>query len=92
VDEPPWDPEKARSNFTKHGATFDEARFAVNHPLAREWPDVKHSVHEPRSIILGPSPSGQLLFVVVFVVGEGMIWYLSARRATKRERHAYEDD
>jgi uncharacterized DUF497 family protein len=91
VAEPPWDPEKARRNFAKHSVTFDEARFAVNHPLSREWPDVTHSDSEARSIFIGPSPTGQILFVVVAANADGMIRYISARRATKRERHAYED-
>jgi uncharacterized DUF497 family protein len=52
---------------------------------------VLHSQYEARSIFIGPSPTGHLLFVVVVVGDDGMISYISARRATKRERHAYED-
>jgi uncharacterized DUF497 family protein len=36
MQDPPWDPEKARLNFAKHGVTLDEGRLAANHPLARE--------------------------------------------------------
>jgi uncharacterized DUF497 family protein len=35
---------------------------------------------------------GRLLFVVITTDAEGKMRIISARRATKRERHAYEDE
>jgi uncharacterized DUF497 family protein len=91
VQEPPWDPDKARINEAKHGVTFHDARIAANHPLAREWPDPRHSGSEQRVIIIGPGPRGILLFVVAAKDEAARMRLISARRATKRERHAYED-
>ena len=91
VQRPPWDPEKARTNFDKHGVTFEEARVALNHPLARQWPDPEHSDDEERSIVIGLSPGGRLLLIVTATGANGKMRIISARRATKRERHAYED-
>jgi uncharacterized DUF497 family protein len=90
MDRPTWDPEKARLNFAKHGVTFEEARAALNHPLARQWPDAGHSDGEERSIVMGSSPTEQLLLIVTSPGPEGKMRIISARRATKRERHAYE--
>jgi uncharacterized DUF497 family protein len=52
----------------------------------------EHSLDEPRSIVIGESTRGWLLFVVVTTDAEGKMRIISARRATKRERHAYEDE
>ena len=88
---PTWDPEKARLNFAKHGVSFAEARVALNHPLARRWPDTGHSEGEERSIAMGFSPTGHLLLVVTSNGSDGKMRIISARRATKRERHVYAD-
>jgi uncharacterized DUF497 family protein len=91
MDQPPWDPEKARLNSAKHGVAFEEARVALNHPLARRWPDIGHSEREERSNVMGFSPTGHLLLVVTSHGSDGKMRIISARRATKRERHVYED-
>ena len=49
------------------------------------------STEEERTIVMGMTPEEHLLVVVVSVEAEGMMRIISARRATKRERHAYED-
>ena len=73
-------------------STFDEARVALNHPLARRCPDTGHSDSEERSIVMGFSPTGHLLLIVTSPDSDGNMRIISARRATKRERHAYEDE
>jgi uncharacterized DUF497 family protein len=45
----------------------------------------------PKSIVIGESTRGRLLFVVITTDAEGKMRIISARRATKRERHAYEE-
>ena len=45
----------------------------------------------PDRIVIGESIRGRLLFVVITTYSEGKMRIISARRATKRERHAYED-
>jgi uncharacterized DUF497 family protein len=42
--------------------------------------------------VIGESTRGRLLFVVITTDAEGKMRIISARRATKRERHAYEDE
>jgi uncharacterized protein len=91
MPQPPWDPEKARLNFAKHGVSFDDASHAIKHPLARQWPDIEHSDAEDRWVVMGWSPLGILVVVVVSIGRDGNMRIISARRATKRERHAYED-
>ncbi len=90
MDRPIWDPEKDRINRAKHGVTFEEARLVLLDPLTRRWPDLDHSGDEDRTIAIGTTLPGQLL-VVVTSVEDGKMRIISARRATKRERHAYED-
>ncbi len=85
---PPQPPDE---RLAKHGVTFDDARVAIEDPLARVWPDRWHSTEEERTIVMGIASEEQLLVVVVSVDADGMMRTISARRATKRERHAYED-
>ena len=86
----PWDPEKARSNLAEHGVAFEEARSIVLDPLTRFWPDNEHSVAEDRVIAIGIRRSGGALFIVIAIDRQGRMRIISARRATKRERHADE--
>ena len=51
--------------------------------------DVEHSDEEPRQITLGWSYQGRLLVVVTSERDTESPRIISARRATKRERHAY---
>jgi len=37
-----WDPEKAESNFTKHGVSFEEASSVFSDPLATNVRDTLH--------------------------------------------------
>jgi uncharacterized DUF497 family protein len=41
-----WDPKKARSNFKKHKASFEEAATALSDPLAATGADPDHSTDE----------------------------------------------
>jgi uncharacterized DUF497 family protein len=91
VERPRWDPNKDRENRAKHGIGFDEATEAVADPLSRPWPNADESRDEQRFIIVGESTRGRMLIVVITLDIEGKMRIISARRATKRERHAYED-
>ncbi len=90
VQDRPWHPEKARSNLARHGISFDEARSVLLDPLTRFRPDVQHSVNEDRVTAIGIRRTGGALFIVIALDRQGRIRIISARRATKRERHAYE--
>ena len=74
-----WDPRKAAANLSKHGVSFEDA-----------LPDPTHSEHEQRSLIIGHSVAGRLL-LVVFTEADGRIRIISAREASARERHEYEE-
>src|SRR5262245_15113850 len=58
-----WDDDKARTNWSKHGVSFEEAATVFDDPfsLTREDPD--HSFDEDRFITLGLSDFGRLLVV-----------------------------
>jgi uncharacterized DUF497 family protein len=90
VDRITWDPEKERQNWAKHGVSFAEAGEAILDPEFRMWPDTSHSREEARSIVVGKTNRLRLLTVVIVDDEQGTIRVISARRATKRERYAYE--
>ena len=84
-----WDTEKEAENVRQHGFDFYEAMVALRDPFAVEWFDEDHSTDEPRFVTIGRDLRGRFLAVVT---SDG--WpkprIISARRATKRERHAFE--
>ena len=85
-----WDAKKARTNLAKHGVTFEEAATVFGDPLSLTIPDPAHSRVESRFIIIGQSHQRELLVVVHTERGDN-IRVISARRASKRERKAYEE-
>jgi uncharacterized DUF497 family protein len=84
-----WDLDKAIANFFKHGVTFDEAATVDDDPLHRTWPDRRHASDDARFVLVGKSREGLLLIVIASERGQRPR-IITARRATKRERHAYE--
>ena len=84
-----WDDVKAEANVRKHGITFAEAESVLRSPFAKREPDVGHFTSEERVKVIGWSSQGALLVVIVSV-GGAKPRIISARRASKRERHAYE--
>ena len=85
-----WDENKAGSNLAKHGVSFGEASTVFGDPLSLTIPDPDHSQAEDRFIIIGSSHRGKFLVVVHTERGDS-IRIISARRAGKRERKAYEE-
>jgi uncharacterized protein len=83
------DPNKEADNVRRHGVAFDEAIVALRDLLGIEWFDNEHSVDEPRFVKVGRDIRGRFLTVVTSDSGHGPR-IISARRATKRERYAYE--
>jgi uncharacterized DUF497 family protein len=45
-----WDENKAASNLSKHGVTFEEAVTVFGDPLSDTVPDPDHSLEEYRSL------------------------------------------
>ena len=84
-----WDPEKAASNYTKHGVDFHEAGTVLDDPLSTTFPDPDHSLDEQRYLTIGSSLSGRILVVAHTDRGEA-VRLISARQATPSERRFYE--
>jgi len=83
-----WDPVKATANFRKHGVLFSEAVSV----LKMSWPPlfaILDSEGEVRWVTVGMDIVGRLLVVVYMWIGE-TIRFISARRATPRERQEYQ--
>lgn len=84
-----WDPDKAASNYTKHGVDFHEAGTVLDDPLSTTFPDPDHSLDEQRYLSVGSSLSGRILVVAHTDRGEA-VRLISARPATPSERRFYE--
>ncbi len=84
-----WDPQKDKSNASKHGATFAEAATIFVDPLSLTSTDPDHSWHEERYVTIGLSRARRLLVVAHCDRGHA-IRIISARPASRRERRQYE--
>ena len=85
-----WDPAKAASNRRRHGVSFEEAQTAFSDEAAILIEDPDHSAAEERFILLGLSALTRLLVVVhVYRERDDTIRLISARKATRSERHQY---
>ncbi len=89
-----WDARKAHTNQKKHNVSFEETKTVFNDPLLLTYPDEWHSETEDRYISIGYSSRRRTLLVIhtEHVFGEEiLIRIISSRRATPRERKAYEN-
>jgi uncharacterized DUF497 family protein len=86
-----WDSSKARRNKRKHRVSFEEACSIFLDPMALTYGDPDHGEGEEREITLGISASVRLLFVS-HCLRENRIRIISARKATKNEKDAYEEE
>ncbi len=88
-----WDTTKEKNNIKKHGITFEQASYVFADPNALNKYDNEHSENEDRWILLGKLLNGTILIVVhTFKVIDGieLVRIISVRRATKREKQAYQ--
>ena len=82
-----WDDQKAASNLSKHGVSFDEVVSAFGDGRALTFSDTDHSELEDRSRTYGFSNKTRLL-VVVHTERRNGIRIVSARKATRsKKRH-----
>ncbi len=86
-----WDENKAATNLSKHGVSFDEAKTVFDDPLFIAFGDPDHSIGEKRLIVMGESSKGRLL-VVAYTERSQVTRLISAREATRKERRFYEQD
>jgi hypothetical protein len=84
-----WEPEKAISNFAKHGVPFEEAVTVFGDPLATTVSDPDHSFDEERWWTMGLSSQQRLVAVWHTDRGDS-IRLIGARPATPSERRKYE--
>ena len=82
---------KAVANLAKHAVSFDEALTVFADPLGRLDDDDRHSVSEPRLVLLGRSSADRLLAVMFTDRGPDRIRLISARPATRSERRQYDE-
>ena len=85
-----WDPSKSKANLRVHGVSFVEAVTVLEDDLAltRMDPD---AVDELRFVTLGLSDFGNLVVVVYTYREPDIIRVISAWKANKRQRLAYEE-
>ena len=86
-----WDTEKAKTNKRKHRISFEEAATAFGDPLSITVPDPDLSVREHRFILVGRTHIGKTV-VVAHSERQNRIRLISARRASRREMRAYEEE
>ena len=85
-----WDPRKAVENKRKHDLSFEEAKtvFADDFGILLDDPD--HSGNEDRFLLLGLSAKLRTLVVShCYRKADDVIRIISARKATRKEREAY---
>lgn len=84
---------KAAAIAEKHGVTFDVAATTLAGPTTLDGPDLAYSTAEARFLRLGRAVDGRVLMVADTVrTGDDdaeNIRLISARRASRRERAAY---
>jgi uncharacterized DUF497 family protein len=86
-----WAPAKATANLRKHNVSFDEAVTVFADFLSMTAPDPDHSADEMRYITVGRSNRKRLIMVAL-AERRGTIRIISARRITRSERIAYEEN
>jgi uncharacterized protein len=85
-----WNKNKAASNLSKHGVSFEEAKTVFDDPLYVDFYDPDHSEDEQRYLIVGKSNRERLLIVSYTERGDSTR-LISAREVTRTEREAYEE-
>lgn len=80
-----WD-----ANKTKHGISFDEAIEVFAAPNAIEIYDDEHSADEDRYKVIGMLQSKLIVISLIFTERGEIIRVISARKADKQEKEAYE--
>ena len=86
-----WDGQKARRNLKKHGVPFEEAATVFGDRLSMTIADPLYSTVEQRWVTLGLTQRERLI-VVVHTNRGSTIRLISARKATRREKRAYEEE
>ena len=83
-----WDIEKEKLNQRKHGIAFETAGRIFLDTERIEYYDAVHSIDEDRFVTIGMVNG--LLSVVYTERESDVLRLISARKATEKERRAYE--
>ena len=86
-----WDEEKAKASLRNHKVSFEEAETVFDDLLCITIPDPDHSKSERRFVDIGQSENGRII-VVSYTQRERATRLISARPATRSERHKYEEE
>lgn len=84
-----WDEGNLDKSYEKHGITPKEAEEVFLDENLSIQRDIRHQEIEERSIAIGATAEGTILFIV-FTFRKNKVRVISARRANKKERKLYE--
>ncbi|MDD5212398.1 MAG: BrnT family toxin [Sulfuricurvum sp.] len=88
-----WDPQKAKTNYKKHGVAFETAASVFKDQRAVSIYDEDHSDREDRWITIGIDEATRTLVVIhTYLIYENeycAIRIISARKATQKEITIY---
>ncbi len=82
-----FDPQKAQSNFRKHGVRLTDAAAVLGDAQALSIEDHDHD--EERWVTLGDDGNGRILVVVYTYRDPNLVRLISARKAQPREIQQY---
>jgi uncharacterized DUF497 family protein len=82
-----WDQSKSDKNFTDRGFDFAYASRIFDGDTL-EWEDARREYHEQRIVAMGKVDND--LYVVVYTQRGEVKRIISARPASRRERHVYD--
>ena len=84
-----WDSDKAKANQEKHNISFQEAAEVFFDPFVQTV-DAREVEQEAREAVVGMSKKWRILYVA-YVWRRWALRIISARKATKPGKQAYED-
>ena len=87
-----WTEEKNQINRKKHGLFLSEITDVFGDPHLIEFYDKAHSTMEEERYICFGRWQDLIVLSVVFTEKDGQIHLITAREATPKERHIYEEN
>ena len=84
-----WDAGNRDKNLTKHGVSNEECEQVFEDGRRQFYPDVQHSRHEERFVIVGATKDEKLLRIAFTLRGD-LIRVISARPINRKEKNLYD--
>ena len=84
-----WDDSNKDKSLTKHGVSNEECEQVFEDVRRQFYPDVLHSRHEERFVIVGATKDEKLLRIAFAVRGD-LIRVISARPINRKEKNLYD--